>query len=574
VKSLISCSTLALLLLLAITTLAGPPAVEGYSDPGAFRGKLQSLAKSKLVSYSALARTLGGNDVALLTVGTGKVDTKPAVLLVAGVNPTRPVDSEVLLRVARQLVKAAETDAEVRGLLDRVTFYVIAQAAPDAAEAFFSKPLEQREVNLRPIDDDIDGQTDEDGPDDLNGDGLITVMRVEDAAGKYVIHPGDDRLMIEADPKKGEHGRYTLYVEGRDNDGDGRLNEDPPGGVAFDRNFTFNYPYFKPGAGPHQVSEIETRAIADFAFEHRNIVLVWTLSDRDNLLDKWKPDTTAEEKRIKTTLLAADAPYLDKIAKAYEEIRGKAKPPKSPESGGSFVAWVYFHYGRWSVATRPWWIPKDEKESVEPKDGNPDDEDKDKKEESKKDERGAEDLQALAWFEKQGTEGFVDWQALEHPDLEGKKVEIGGFKPFLKDNPPASMLDDLAGRQYEFLLKLAGMLPRLKISELATEALGADVWRVTAAVVNEGVLPTVSELGRLTREPQLLQIELKLPAGVFLVTGHARRSIASLAGEGGRAEQKWLVRVAPGETPTLNVRVWSPMVGSVTRQIKLGEKLP
>lgn len=547
--------------------------MEGYSDPGAFRGKLQSLAKSKLVSYSALARTLGGNDVGLLTVGTGKVDEKPAVLLVAGVNPIRPVDSEVLLRVAQRLVKAAETDAEIRGLLDRVTIYVIAQAAPDAVEAFFAKPLEQREVNLRPIDDDTDGQTDEDGPDDLNGDGLITVMRVEDAAGKYITHPGDDRVMIEADPKKGEHGRYTLYVEGRDNDGDGRLNEDPPGGVAFDRNFTFNYPYFKPGAGPHQVSEIETRAVADFAFEHRNIVLVWTLSDRDNLLDKWKPDKTAEEKRIKTTLLAADAPYLDKIAKAYEEIRGKAKPPKSPEGGGSFVAWAYFHFGRWSVATRPWWIPKDEKESVEPKDGNPDDEDKDnKKEESKKDERGAEDLKALAWFEKQGVEGFVDWQAFEHPDLEGKKAEIGGFKPFLKDNPPASVLDDLAGHQYEFLLKLAGMLPRVKIGELEAEALGADVWRVTAAVVNEGVLPTVSEMGRLTREPQLLQIELELPAGVSLVTGHARRSIASLAGEGGRAEQKWLVRVAPGEAPNLRMRVWSPMVGSVTRQVQLGKK--
>ena len=28
-----------------------------------------------------------------------------------------------------------------------------------------------------------------------------------------------------------------------------------PGGVAFDRNFTFRYPYFQPGAGPNQAAK-------------------------------------------------------------------------------------------------------------------------------------------------------------------------------------------------------------------------------------------------------------------------------------------------------------------------------
>jgi hypothetical protein len=169
-------------------TLAGPPAIEGYGDAGVLRGKVRALGKSKYVSYKALARTLGGHNVGLLTVGTGKVDEKPAVLIVSGVDPTRPVDTEVTLRVAQRLVKAAESDAEVRGLLDRVTFYCVAQAAPGGADAFCEKPAREREVNARPIDDDTDGQTDEDGPDDLNGDGLITMMRVEDA-GRSVHRP-------------------------------------------------------------------------------------------------------------------------------------------------------------------------------------------------------------------------------------------------------------------------------------------------------------------------------------------------------------------------------------------------
>ncbi len=563
--------------------VAGPPAVEGYSDAGALRGKVRALGKSKFVSYTALARTLGGHDVGLLTIGTGKVDEKPAVLIVSGMNSTRPVDTEVTLRVAQRLAKAAESDAEVRGLLDRVTFYCIAQAAPDGSEAFCEAPIRERDVNARPIDDDTDGQTDEDGPDDLNGDGLITVMRVEEAGGKYVVHPADERVMVEADSEKGEHGRYKIYIEGRDNDGDGELNEDPSGGVAFDRNFPFDYPYFKRGAGPHQVSEIETRVVADFAFDHPNIVLVWTLSGRDNLLNTWEPDKSAEENRIKTTLLGADAPYFNKIAETYEEVCGESEPPKASGGEGSFIEWSYFHYGRWSVATRPWWIPAPEDEAEddgdadgeeEEEDGedDEDEEDEEKKDESEEDKRGTEDRNALAWFEQQGTDGFVDWQAIEHPDLADKKVEIGGFKPFLRENPPAELLDELADGQYEFLLKLSDMLPRVKIAELKAEALGADVWRVTAAVVNEGVLPTVSEMGRLTRDPQRLQIELALPSGIELVTGHGRRTIRPLAGDGGRTEEKWLVRQLAGGKPTLTVRVWSPMAGSAERQVRLETK--
>ena len=34
---------------------------------------------------------------------------------------------------------------------------------------------------------------DEDGPEDLNKDGVITVMRVKDPAGDYMIDPDDPR---------------------------------------------------------------------------------------------------------------------------------------------------------------------------------------------------------------------------------------------------------------------------------------------------------------------------------------------------------------------------------------------
>lgn len=82
---------------------------------------------------------------------------------------------------------------------------------------------------------------DEDGPEDLNGDGYITLMRVKDPEGNYIIDPKEPRLMRLADPKKGEKGMYKIYSEGLDNDDDGQINEDPLGGVEINRNFPHDF---------------------------------------------------------------------------------------------------------------------------------------------------------------------------------------------------------------------------------------------------------------------------------------------------------------------------------------------
>ncbi len=90
--------------------------------------------------------------------------------------------------------------------------------------------------------------------------------------------------MKRADPKKGESGAYRLFTEGMDNDGDGFINEDPPGGVDINRNFAHEYPYNKPDAGPHMVSEAESRALMDWVLAHRNIAAILTFGESDNLI--------------------------------------------------------------------------------------------------------------------------------------------------------------------------------------------------------------------------------------------------------------------------------------------------
>ncbi|HYW78776.1 MAG TPA: M14 family zinc carboxypeptidase, partial [Thermoguttaceae bacterium] len=311
------------------------PIVAGYADYETLRLQLESIADSRYATLRSLGRTQGGRDVFLLSIGAKQADKVPAILVLGNVEPSHLLGSELAVRLARQLVDRAATDKSVRRLLGTTTVYIIPRPAPDASEAFFRRPYWERSGNERPTDDDRDGLVDEDGPDDLDGDGLITMMRIEDPSGPYMPHPDDPRILIEADPKQGEQGRYRLEIEGRDNDNDERQGEDPAGGVAFNRNFTFRYPFYGQAAGPHQVSEPETRAVADFAFAHPNIVAVLTFTPEDNLMQPWKPGSD-DSLRIPTAVFSGDAEYLDWFAEQYAEIHEAEDPPESPQGEGSF----------------------------------------------------------------------------------------------------------------------------------------------------------------------------------------------------------------------------------------------
>ena len=109
-------------------------------------------------------------------------------------------------------------------------------------------------------------------PQDLNGDGLITMMRVADDAGRWtsLARRSAGRCIAGRAAKKASMASTICMSKA------GTMIRRPaahrPGrGVAFNHNFPFRYPYFKPLAGPNAVSEIETRAVADFAFDHPNI---------------------------------------------------------------------------------------------------------------------------------------------------------------------------------------------------------------------------------------------------------------------------------------------------------------
>ncbi len=538
------------LLLLSACLLADPP-LEGYSDYAALSARVAELEELEGVTVSSLGRSLEGREIHLLTIGGAEPDAQPAICVVGNVHAPQLVGSELALRLAEQLGERAGAEPELRELLKSFTVYVIPRPHPDASEAFFAALHHERSGNARPQDDDRDGRLDEDPAEDLDGDGAITWMRIYDPAGDRMAHPADSSILIEVRRRDDEQGSFRLLSEGIDNDGDGKFNEDGPGGVDFNRNLTYAYPYFEAGAGPHQVSERETRAVLDFLYAHPNIASVLCFAPEDNLMHPWKADRRKERDRIPSTLHSDDAPYSDHVAERYRELLGGKDAPGSPDGRGSFVHWAYFHYGRFSYGARAWWVPQVEADSTEV---------------ASDEERGADVRNLKRYLRREGLNGWADWTEVAHPDFPDRRVEVGGERPFFRWNPPADTLEALAAKHLEFVLQLEEMRPRLAV-ELEAQALGGGLIELRARVRNEGYLPTMSAMGERSRQMYPLMAELSLPEGAVLLNGSRRREVARLGGSGEQRELQWLLRAAP-DSP-LSISVASPAVGSASASITL-----
>ena len=230
-------------------------------------------ANPSLASVKSLGKTNGGKDIWLLTLGSGKTESKPAIAVIGGTEGNHLLGTELAIGFAENLLASATSDS-IKSKLAKTTYYIFPNMSPDAMEQYFAKIKYERNGNASETDDDRDGKLNEDGMDDLDGNGKITLMRIASQIGDYKTHPDDARVMIKADASKGEKGKYMVFAEGIDNDKDGNLNEDGEGGIAFNKNLTYKHNTFAPGAGDFPASEKETRALLDFLYDAFNVYAV------------------------------------------------------------------------------------------------------------------------------------------------------------------------------------------------------------------------------------------------------------------------------------------------------------
>lgn len=506
--------------------------------------RMSALRAYPRTSVITIGKSAGGRDLWAVTIGEGAgKDERPALAVIAGADGRRLYTVELALRLAERLAKAAEDS--VKQLLSQYTVYVLPCINPDAVDAYFQKPSLLTSRNAQAIDDDKDGRTDEDGPDDLDGDNLLTFMRVAAGDGRLVEHPSDPRVLVPFKPNvhATDAKRFTVYSEGKDDDKDGLFNEDGAGGVNLNRHFTYAYPWFKADAGLSPMHSAEAAAVADFLFARFNVAAVLVYGADDNMSEPWKGAEKPKPGEIIKTPPTKDAAVYKTISEMYNQV---VKPSKGVEydtlpAAGDVSRWAYFHYGRWTFAVNPWKFVFDK--SMEKEDFS---------------------YKLLKWAEGMGySDYFVPYKTVSHPDFPNRTVETGGILPVYLYNPPYSALDTVSKKQENFALAALGSLPKLEPADETRKTLTPGTTEYSLTVRNAGKLPALTEIASNFQY-------VKLPAyrwegkELNFSSGTRRGTFGSL--DPGESQKMTWIITGKG---TASVRIGAPQAGSFTRNITL-----
>ncbi len=429
-------------------------------------------------------RSEGVNNVTLMKAYQGK----PGVWIDGGTHGNEYTGTEVALYIIDRLVSGYGSDDAITQLIDNNVFYICPIVNPDGVYNSVQRGISQRQ-NTMAEDNDGDGRVNEDGPDDLNGDGKITSFRYPDPEGRYVMDDQDPRLMVQlANEEETTKQRYSVVREDRDNDGDGRRGEDGEAGIDVNRNFPegwFNDDEEQGGSGYYAASSPEARAILEFFTNHTNILMVQSFHTSGGFT--YRPFARWPDSRLAAEDLAV---YDQVMGPKYKELHpDEANPDRlwsppyrgdRPYGYGIFIDWAYAQFGAYSMTTELWSWSRDTR-GLPGYAGEP--------------ERTIWERALLA-YQESAFDGdiFVPWQSYNHPEL--GRGEVGGWvATYVGGNAlPGESLRHIADVHWQFELFKAGLLPKLEITEATAETLsnsgGTRIVKVTAKVENTGQLAT------------------------------------------------------------------------------------
>ncbi len=595
-----------------------------YHTPSELNAEIDSLHRANpyKTTVHRIGQSAGKRELPVLEIRSGssnRTNRTPAVFVIGNLEGTVPIASEATIFLAHQLIENAEARKDF-------TWYILAAGNPDGTARFFTQPLIADGRNQSAHNDDMDDAVDEDGPDDLDGNGSITRMRVEDPAGEWIPDETDSRLMRRADPVKGEKGIYKLYMEGIDQDGDGQYNEDGPGGTDISITFPHLFRPFTATGGDWPGSESETLAIMKFVMQHPEIAMTVTFgatnmclqppaggrrgavdltrikvperyarsfgADPDatysleEIMDMMRPmmppGTEITEVMVSSMLgLGAVVNPLKEDLKFYEELSGQYKEflkernldgprmkPIQPKDG-SFELWSYYHLGVPTFSMDFWTLPEIEEEKTDENDAAV----PKQKPVMAKPAPGAiamggvdPKMKALLSFSDKVLEGegFVPWAPFQHPTLDD--VEIGGAIPYTDSTPPPTMIEELIGGQVPWIFELATKLPRVNILKTDIVLKGATVYELTVWVQNSGELPLPTAMGKRNQHvgPAVLTIEGE---DFVILSGKQRTTVNSIDA---MKSQKltWLIQ---SERPqTLRLTLESANAWNDSAEVRLG----
>ena len=459
-----------------------------------------------LADIQSIGKSRQGRDQFLLTItakSSGAPLTKPAMWVDGAIHGNEINGITCSLYSAWYLLTRYDYDPTVYDLVNRITFYILPGLNVDANDSYarFPNTANNPREPFRPMDDDGDGLFDEDPTEDVDGDGEISTMYVEDPAGQFKLSP-DKRLFVPvADPREEVQRFRRIGMEGYDNDGDGRINEDDLGGPDPNRNFPYDW-NLRNGA-PYPLSENETRNVMEFWIAHPNIFASFHFHNTGKLIMFSAPPAargvtlTPEQQRQmqernaqrleemrKTNRYAqlfdriVDPNYQGDMSALTEMVTMGARILKDYRptiSGlvGQAQAASYYMLGAYACLIELWSLPT--MDADENKDGRISDE------------------EMLKWIDIElGGEGWITPHRVKHPDL--GEVWIGGTaKKHITRTPPARYMEEEALRNTQFVLYSASQFPKVEIEKIEVKPSTENLLWVEATVKNRSIYPTSSD---------------------------------------------------------------------------------
>ncbi|MSR68944.1 MAG: peptidase M14 [Phycisphaerales bacterium] len=435
-------------------------------------------AYPNLLSVEEIGKSVQGRPLLVVTLNnpsTGSPATKPAMWIDGNIHGNEIQATETVLYSIDYLCRAYGSVPALTELVDQSTFYFLASVNPDGRANWFSQqnnPHSSR-TGMQPTDDDRDGSADEDGPDDLDGDGSIGQMWRKDPLGSHRRNPRDPRILerVSSEPRPDgtiEHGEWSHGgSEGIDNDGDGHINEDGPGGYDMNRNWPSDWQpaHVENGAGDYPLCFPETRAIAAWVLNHPNIAAAQSYHNAGGMILR---GPGADYREVEYS--REDRATYDAISSAGAEMLPHYRPmvifKELYTVHGGFVNWIAESLGVISFTNELW---SDNRILQNGRDPTPE--------------------EMVRWRDRvlfgQTTS---DWKELSHPEY--GSVLVGGGTKWSSRIPPPFMLEEEAHRNFAFTVFHAQQMPRLRFSSIAVECIGEQLWQVTVAVANDHRIPT------------------------------------------------------------------------------------
>ncbi len=433
-------------------------------------------AYPELLTLESLGQSEQGREMWLVTLNnpkTGEASEKPAMYIDGNVHGNEIQAAETVLYSIWYLTKSYGEVDQLTELIDRVAFYFLPMQNPDGRAEWFANPNTPHSARTgqRPTDNDFDGLLDEDGPEDLDGDGHITSMWKFDPNGRYRRNEIDPRI-IERVPEgvKGELSR--LGSEGIDNDGDGRINEDGPGGYDMNRNWASDWQpnSIQYGAGEYPFDRPETNAVAQFILAHPNIAAGQSYHNTGGMLLRGPGAKYQEGLYPRADRLVYDQlgeagedllPYYDYMV-IYADLY---------TVHGGFVNWLAEGLGIVSFTNELWTnrrIMPDPDREFTPE-------------------------ERMHWQDRMlFGQTFTDYTEYDHPTH--GKVLIGGGTKYSSRVTPPFMLEEGCHRNFAFTMFHAANMPELAFKWIGIEQLDTQLWEITIEIENTRIIPTRTAL--------------------------------------------------------------------------------